>query len=74
MVAIVVVPVAFVWKSTKLDVGFNIAITIFLVLSSLACACFVLLLGGGGISAFNRRRNIGSDSGESVRDNRLILI
>ena len=44
--ALIVIPIAFLWRTTKLDVGFNIAVTLFLIVSSFALAAFIFLTGG----------------------------
>ncbi|KAK6391785.1 hypothetical protein LTR65_004279 [Meristemomyces frigidus] len=48
--AFIVVPVAFVWTSTSLDVGFNIAMTLLFVLSGSVFAGFIFVVGDGGSS------------------------
>ncbi|KAK3629236.1 hypothetical protein LTR56_005112 [Elasticomyces elasticus] len=64
--AFVVVPVAFLWKSTRLDTGFNVAMTLFLLASALATLWFVTLVGGSNVGErvtgwFNRHDMEGSD-------------
>lgn len=53
IVAFLVVPVACIWTSTKLDIGFDIAMTLFLVLSGFAFAGMIYIV-------------VGTDSGERV--------
>ena len=47
--AFIVVPVAFIWTSTRLDTGFNVAMTLLLVLSGLGTGGFIFMSGGGDL-------------------------
>jgi len=47
--AFVVVPVAVMWTTTRLDAGLNIAMTVFLVLSGVWLAWFVYIVSDGGL-------------------------
>ncbi|KAK5732589.1 hypothetical protein LTR17_010404 [Elasticomyces elasticus] len=64
--AFVVIPIAFLWTSTKLDTGFDVAMTLFLLASGLATLWFVVLLGGSDVGErvtgwFNRHETEGSE-------------
>ncbi|KJY01812.1 hypothetical protein TI39_contig278g00055 [Zymoseptoria brevis] len=67
--AFVIVPIALTWESTDLDVGFNAAISLFLVLSSLVLA-FGLFFGFGDgtshMASWGRASDTSDDSGEVV--------
>ncbi|KAK5689185.1 hypothetical protein LTR17_026458 [Elasticomyces elasticus] len=64
--AFVVIPIAFLWTSTRLDTGFDVAMTLFLLASGLATLWFVVVLGGSDVGErvtgwFNRHETEGSE-------------
>lgn len=65
--SLIVVPIAFAWTSTSLDVGFQAAVSLFLVLSSLGLAfCFSDAAGGEYMTAWARGSDESDDGSGSV--------
>ena len=63
MSAFIVVPVAFLWSSTSLDLGFNISMTLFLLLFAIGAALVPTM--GGSLSRTGVRRRGASTTQDS---------
>jgi ABC-type spermidine/putrescine transport system permease subunit II len=66
--SLVIVPIAFAWKSTNLDAGFHGAVSVLLILSGVAMAIGLYMSSGDGdglILTWHRRHHNESDDSSS---------